>query len=304
MSARPAHTPYDGSAKPFTIGLGPLDLHDWMEIDDRLPDYLAQKEALIGSRRAVVFRAAPGAAAAQAETLALILEHLPRRYPDIYRRDGSLMHIVPAGMAVDLASDEPPLLTAGRLVQEDLVLMIRPEGGEGWVLGAASLCFPSSWSLEEKFGQTMEVIHGAIPGFGPGTRNAVLIDRMFSNLRPELPVQRVNWSLDSEEDLHHPKAKTDRIRLPFLDPGFDNTFIRVERQTLRRLPETGAVLFTIKVYVDPVAALLHHGKGSELAEGLAGQIAALDEAQLAYKGMAGRREALVGLLKRVADASA
>lgn len=304
MSARPAHTPYDGSAKPFTIGLRPLDLHDWMEIDDRLTDYLAQKEALIASRPNVVFRAAPSSLEAQEETLRLIAEHLPQRYPDSYIREGSVIRILSSGKTVELDGEEPPLLTAGRLVQEDLVLMTRPEDAQGWVLGAASLCFPSSWSLEEKFGQTMEHIHGAIPGFGPGTRNALLIDRMFGNLRPELPVQRVNWSLDSEEDLHHPKAKTDRVRLPFLDPGFDNTFIRVERQTLRRLPETGAVLFTIKVYVDPVAALLRHGKGAELAEGLAGQIAALDEAQLTYKGMAGRREALVGLLKRVSCAAA
>ena len=38
MSARavPRHTPYDGSVKPFTIGLRPLDPAEWIEVDDRL----------------------------------------------------------------------------------------------------------------------------------------------------------------------------------------------------------------------------------------------------------------------------
>jgi hypothetical protein len=32
------HTPYDGSSKPFTIGLKPLDLNAWIEVDDHLHD--------------------------------------------------------------------------------------------------------------------------------------------------------------------------------------------------------------------------------------------------------------------------
>ena len=32
-------------------------------------------------------------------------------------------------------------------------------------------------------------------------------------------------------------------------------FIRVERQTLRKLPVTGDILFTIRIHLDPMAAL-------------------------------------------------
>ncbi len=42
----PAHTPYDGSAQPFTIGLQQLDPKDWIEIDGDLLGYLAEKERL------------------------------------------------------------------------------------------------------------------------------------------------------------------------------------------------------------------------------------------------------------------
>ena len=91
------------------------------------------------------------------------------------------------GQAVDghdqPAGDDPPLLTAARLVAEDLLLLFRDE--TGWRLGAAALCFPSSWVLAEKFGQQLETIHAPVPGFGPQSRNAQLIGRMFDAARPE-----------------------------------------------------------------------------------------------------------------------
>ena len=35
MTAVPVHTPYDGSSKPFSIGLKQLDLNEWIEVGVR-----------------------------------------------------------------------------------------------------------------------------------------------------------------------------------------------------------------------------------------------------------------------------
>ena len=49
MSFRPpTHTPYDGSSKLFTIGLKPLDLGAWIEVDEYLLPYLTEKRRLYG----------------------------------------------------------------------------------------------------------------------------------------------------------------------------------------------------------------------------------------------------------------
>jgi hypothetical protein len=173
---------------------------------------------------------------------------------------------------------------------------------DGWRLTAASLSFPSSWSLAEKFDRPMHAIHETVPGFEAGTRNAELIERMFSNLRPERPVWRLNWSIYPDADLHHPKSKV--IGSDFVSEiRPDEAFVRVEKQTLRRLPETGAVLFTIRIYVDPLAALIEHGEGARLAESLKQQLAALSDAELDYKGLRPRRAALTAALDRVASLS-
>ena len=297
---RPARTPYDGSARPFTIGLKPLDPADWIEVDDRLDAYLAEKDRLLADAPADVFGAEPGTEAAQQEVLDLLVHHLPVRFPGTYRRSGAAMAVAPSGRTVDLADAAvPPLERAARLVQEDLVLMRRDEGG--WRLVAGVLCFPSSWSLAEKFGRPLQVIHNPVPDFGEGTRTAMVIARIFDNLKVDQPVVRMNWSLYDDDLLHHPLPSDERGRR-FPAGAFETgVFVRVERQTLRRLPVSGDIVFTIRIHVDPIAALAHHPDGQRLAHALAEQMMALDAGQLVYKGLFHDRDALVGELTELAD---
>lgn len=291
------HTPYDGSSKLFQIGLKPLDPADWIEVDARLPDYLDEKARVTAAHPAETFVAEPGSEAGQAELLELLVEHLCVRFPQVHRRDGDAIEIVPAGRRVVLAK-APPLRVAASLVQEDLVLLRR--GESGWRLAAGSLCFPSSWSLREKFGRPMHEVHGPVPGFGAGTRNAQLIERMFDNLRSETPVIRWNWSLYGDDRLFHPETA---------DPGAlrfgageraENVFLRVERQTLRRLPRTGDIVFTIRIHVDPLATLERQPDAGRIAVALVAQLLALDAAQLDYKGLTRERDRLVRRLDEIA----
>ena len=75
-----------------------------------------------------------------------------------------------------------------------------------------------------------------------------------------------------------------------------SAFIRVERQTLRRLPNSGDILFTIRIYVDPLAALARHPEGRSLARSLRDQLVALDEPQAAYKALLAHRGRIVAAL--------
>jgi hypothetical protein len=300
----PIHTPYDGSATPFTIGLKPLDWNEWIEIDGRLEAYLAEKERLAALHGDAVFKAEAGTGEAQGEVLSMLAEFLAARFPEVYRRSGDIMHIG-AGRTVDLRTGfEPPLRTAARLVAEDLVLM--RHGDEGWRLAAASLSFPSSWSLAEKFGRTLQDIHEPVPRFGRGTRSAELIERMFDKLQGQ-GVQRLNWSLQPDPGLYKPLSAMQRVERSDrpLDrfPGTDAAaaaFIRVERQTLRKLPISGDILFTIGIHVDPMTALRAHPQRARVAASFAAQLAALDTAQLDYKGLAADRDRLVASLEAMA----
>jgi hypothetical protein len=302
----PIHTPYDGTSKLFQIGLKQLDLKNWIEIDDTLDFQLAEKRRIFADYHDKVFVAEPGTEDAQAEVLALLTEHLPARFPDCYRKEGDRLTVAGRSELDGLeARDLPPLLKASLLIQEDLILMRR--GEEGWRLAAGSLCFPSSWLLTEKFGKPMSGIHEPVPGFGPGTRNAGLIDRMFDMLQIVQPVERFNWSIQVGDALYHPLSNAGRIdratgrpiRFPDVEAAA-GAFIRVERQTLRKLSKSGDILFTIRIYLDPMAVLRERPDRAALAASFAGQLLALDTEQLDYKGLTADRDRLVEALRRIA----
>ena len=303
MIAGPTHTPYDGSAKPFSIGLKPLDPEDWIEIDRHYRVQLEEKDRLIAERPGDVFAARADTDAAQREVLDKVVDHLIRGHARIFPgRDewdflgGRLPRFQLHG------SDEPPLQIAARFVQEDLVLMRRMD--DGWRLVAASLCFPSSWTLSEKFDRPLEQIHKPVPGFGPDTRMATVIHRIFDNLQPGQLVLRYNWALATDDHLYHPASEVQKTGgTPADVPRFGSiaaAFIRVERQTLTRLPVSGDILFTIRIHVDPLTAIKAHPESRTLAAGFADQLTALDQAQLTYKRLVADRDTLVADLRAIA----
>lgn len=289
------HTPYDGTSKPFTIGLAQLDPGRWIEPDEALDFYLSEKAQLLAADRSSVFAAAAESEGAQRELLSLLTDYLLRRYPLIYRRRGET--IIVGGREADLNGDRP-ILSAGSLIQDDLAIMELKEGE--WRLTAAFIAFPSSWSLAEKFGRSMDEIHAPVPGFEGGSRNAELITRMFDRLPPDRFVERFNWAINGDGALHLPKSKSEGIGADAVALEEDRTYVRIERQTLRKLPETGAIAFTIRIYSDPLTALRNRPDAARLALSFIAQLRELTLPQAAYKGLVSKREALIAALAAIA----
>lgn len=307
---QPTHTPYDGSSKLFAIGLKPLELDRWIEVDELLMPHLAEKRRLYSEIPEKVFVEEDGTRAAQGEVLDLLVAHLSTSHCATHRDSGAGIEVAGPGnatAALPVALREAPLARASLLVQEDLILMRR--GEDGWRLAAGSLCFPSSWSLREKFGKPLQQIHAPVPGFGPGTRPAELINRMFDGLQGQA-VERFNWSIQAGDALYHPLSNVQRsdraVNRPTRFPDGDidaHAFMRVERQTLRKLPASRDILFTIRIHLDPMAVLARHPDKATLAASFAEQLNALDQDQLDYKGLTADRDRLVAFLGRIAEAA-
>lgn len=281
----PTYTPYDGSSKPFTIGLLQLEPERWIEPDGDLAEQVLLKRNLVAEHGELVLRAEPGTQEAQQEVLDLLTDYLPQYHPAHYRL---------AGTEPDIADEAiMPLYRAGLLVQDDLVIMRK--GENGWRIAAAFLAFPSSWRLSEKFGLSMDEVHAPVPGFQGGSRNAGLINRMFDNLSADRIVVRWNWSVNWSHALYHPDEKSAEEKRGV---SADKAVIRVERQTLRKLPVSGDILFTIRIYLDPVSVILAQPNATELAASMADQLEAMSDAEIAYKGLTEKRGELVDLLRR------
>jgi hypothetical protein len=278
------------------MGLVALDPDLWIEPDENFVAELAEKQRLFDARHDEVVAMRRGSEAAQREVLSLLQTHMARRHPALLRVDDDVLTVLPTG-AVYRARDwtETAIDLAGRLVQEDFCLMA--PGPEGYTLEAASLCFPSRWRLADKLGRPMSIIHEPVPGFGD--KLARPVDRFFDHLHADRPVWRVNWSLNDDPALFQPVRRqgreTDEAITP--DNAGERLFVRCERQTLRRLPSSGWILFTIKTYVDSVSCLAGR---PDAAAGLAGAVRSLPEGTRRYKNVAPYQEALLAWLDRVA----
>jgi hypothetical protein len=153
-----------------------------------------------------------------------------------------------------------PLDRAARLIPEDLLLLAPfPESAADdatavkWHLVAASLCFPAHWVLAEKMGKPLAAIHDPVPHYDE--RLAGPVDRFFNNMKIGPISARMNWSLQIGTDLFTPHRAQRQAAAGDLDNH--QLCLRLENQTLRKLPQTGFVLFTVRTHIEPVSRWKH-----------------------------------------------
>ncbi len=300
--AKRDYTPYMAeNAGRLSMALTPLDPKDWIEPDAHLAADLAEKERLLAERYSELFIVLPEARPGSEEVLALLADYLPAQFPNLYQRQGDGLYNRASGQRWDLANTSlHPLDLAGRLVQEDLCLMQLESDSGHYRLVGASVCFPTRWRLADKMGDTVGPIHAPVPGYEAQLSSTM--DRFFARLKTERPVWRVNWSLVDDPALYLPRGHGRRERDHGITPENvgEKLWLRMERQTLRRLPHTQEVLFTIRIYVHPLHTLAAH---PERAATLATAIRSLPPELQTYKSVRPFREAILAWLDKCAIAA-
>lgn len=238
-------------------GLNPVAPGAWLTVDEAYARQMAYREELLAEKGDAVVRLSPEARPAARELLATVLDEIAG-LPG-FVRSGSVM-TCPDGRVIEIDPADP-LATCGRLVQEDLVLMQRPEGADEHLLTGAVLCFPASWTLEQKFMRPLRRIHAPVEAYDENIARRV--QRLFDGIRVGAPIWRANYLVYADPDLHQPRREDDRRVAGSDGPHW----LRVERQALRRLADTGAVVFSIHTYVLPMAALTDEDRAAlSLAE--------------------------------------
>ncbi len=232
------------------MGTRALDPADWLRRDELAVSELPLRQRLLTEQRDRVFACTERADAPADETLRLVAAWLD-------------------GRGLREGDDQHPLARAAMSIQEDLCLMVHHDGA--WHLEGACLCFPSMWSLSEKMGKPLHRVHGPVPHYA-GELSA-RVDTFFDRLAPGKAVWRRNLSLWPCCLLWVPTNTIDRALWDAApaDPSHPRLWLRSERQTLRRLPRTGAVLFTIRVQMAPLSVLRHRpDRARDLAAWLRG----------------------------------
>ncbi|KLO16388.1 hypothetical protein SCHPADRAFT_901620 [Schizopora paradoxa] len=237
--------------------------------------------------------------------------------------------ILPLAVSYNL-DQEDPMKVSSLLIQDDLALML--EGSDGrYYFQAGGIIVPGFWRLEDKIGMPLEEIHlsGLVPQYREKLQNS--LDRFFRKLHVDKPVLRNNYffqivrpasdpsrldSIDPDElawsdttngDEDHFEQATKEPTLEAQESGSvqfqppkptkspEDIRLRTERQSLRRLPRSGAVVFTIRTYIFPVVEL---AKEPGIPGRMASAIRSWPEDVITYKGQRLYRDAILPYLDR------
>ena len=299
--------PFDTDTYAMTMNARALTVDRLIEVDPaRYRAEIAEKAAILASDYRYYFQAPPETVAHSWEAITLLLPNMARHYPqhfalhtagDEWHWENRLLGTeqrLTIGDATSLPL--PPLDWLGRQLQEDLLIMAE-DALRCTPLIAGQLCFGAGWCLDDKLGQSFLAIHDPVPIFGEQIGRSA--DLLMQRLKPDHPTARVGWSMTTSPALNHAPAVSHGRRDG--DPGVDPTnagercYLRVERQTLSRLPETRGVLFTIHTYVTPLAVVISADPQAR-ARRIAAVLRTMPEALQRYKGIDRFRDPLLAYL--------
>jgi len=212
-------------------------------------------------------------------------------------------------------------------MQDDIAIMM--EGTDGkYYFQAGLICVPGFWRMRDKIGMPLDEIHlsGEVPQFKEKLQ--LSMNRFFQRLPLDKPVIRNNYSIHivpprvpeaglgtevtlsdidpeelswsetvngPEDDFAHGRGNGPRDS-PYISPS--TLCIRVERQTLRRLPRTGAIVFGIRTYLFKVEEL---AREPGVAARLASAVRSWPEDVASYKGRKRYQDILLEFLDECAE---
>ncbi|KAF1978567.1 hypothetical protein BU23DRAFT_564150 [Bimuria novae-zelandiae CBS 107.79] len=271
----------------LTMGLENTTISDLIAMDNTYEQRLKIRYDLLRDAEHEVLAHRPAAAASVQEFYSWMTStYLPQRFPTIYT-------LTPTGLYNSVTSLTLPLTPTdasqalsllGANVDCDFLFMLpippgdaayRSEEGTKYRLEAFINCFPSGFSPREKLGLSLADIHSPVPSYAAKLQKSM--DRFFATLPVGRIVKRHNWTVTTHTRLHvlagnhmsEEEAAEEGVKEEE-EVDLGQTVLRCERQTLHRLPGTGALVFAFKTYTYPIRELREEGSGEALAQAVEG----------------------------------
>jgi dimethylamine monooxygenase subunit A len=305
----PPYQPYTWAAADFQLGLRPINPKQWLLMNANFAAIMREKRALLTAHTPKYYRTIPSSLAAQRELRERIVSHLLSDYPGHFSRHGSIITSRADGHQCDLLDDSvEPLLQLSYLIEEDFMLVEESEGAP--CISAASNVYSSSGRIVSSVGADIESAHKLVPNLNETL--APRINRVLGSVHTAAPCERFNWQLTPMATLFFPPdnpheanaeamhAVADRLRRNPLDAG-ELLWIRVERQTLSRLPDSKAVAFSLHTFSHPLASIK---ADSSSVRAMLALVRAYTPERLRYSEMDVVREPIIAWLESAANDSA
>jgi hypothetical protein len=240
----------------MTMSLESTTLSDLIPMDCTFRSRCQIRRDIIATQRHEVLACNPRAAPAVLELYHwLTSTYLPIRYPSVYTPTGTDLRnnvtgdLLPLQLSDHNAEDALKLM--GENIDDEFLFLLpstsASDTSKKYRLEAFINCFPSGFNTRSKLNQLLADIHTPVPGYAQKLEKSM--DRFFASLPVGKIIKRANWSISTNGQLfclagnHMSEADLDLDTEKEEDIDLSKTVLRCERQTLHRLPKTGALVF-------------------------------------------------------------
>lgn len=227
----------------------------WLEVDKDYCAKIAERKGLYQKYGKLVLDYQPGSELACKELMEMALQFYCARYPKHFQlsNDNTVFHNKLLNTSTIIANFHP-LVVIMNNIAEDFALVLRSEADGQYYFRAGCICSSLGWNVSTKIGKSLFAIHaGIVPDYEE--KMAFSMDRFFTKMPTSSPIQRGSWSLEAGAPLFMPPGDPHEASRAVQAEALraDEVTLRVDWQTLRRLPLSGAVVFNFKALFTPLA---------------------------------------------------
>ncbi|KAF2477401.1 uncharacterized protein BDR25DRAFT_364196 [Lindgomyces ingoldianus] len=231
-----------------TMSLTKLEPDWWLEIENTYEKRIKQRQELFEKHGEGVLQALPGSELACKELMEMALQFLCARYPHYFRLDKEKMVFYNGILSTESdLKNTHPLQVLLNNVPEDFAITLRDPITGYYSFRAGLICSALGWNVASKIGMQLHEIHKPIPDYKEKMQ-------YFAKKPTDKAIQRGSWGLEVDQPLYMPPGDPHEKHrdVQHADLSISRCHLRVDWQTLRRLPLSGAIVFNFKALFTPV----------------------------------------------------
>lgn len=250
----------------FTMGIRSMDWNSWIELDNEWGYFHEEKKKRLAERRDELVGTQEDVWDAAIELLMEFREFLPKRYPTLFKKTEKGINNLQTGEVFEFHNvprsefKMDPMEMAALMTQDDLAILREQDNGI-YVLRGGAVMLAGFWRLRDKLNLPLSAIHtsGEVPKYEQKLQKPM--DRFFTRLTVDKPVVRNNYFIQTDPDLAWSSSigPEDQQEVGWNTApeatDINTIYYRSERQSLRRLPISGCVVFTIRTYFLPMTKM-------------------------------------------------
>ncbi|KAL3423714.1 hypothetical protein PVAG01_05461 [Phlyctema vagabunda] len=236
-----------------TMSFNKMENDWWLEIGNDYVATIEKRKGIYKKYGKMIMDYLPGSELVCKELMEMCLQFYCARWPKYFSlsEDKKTFRNSLLNEDTDIKSLHPLHVLLNN-VPEDFAIVLRNEQDGMYYFRAGVVCSSLGWNVGTKIGMQLEEIHKPIPDYKE--KMSFSMDRYFSKMPTNTPIQRGSWGLEVGTPLFMPPGDPhEKLReSQQASLKIEECHLRVDWQTLRRLPLSAGIVFNFTALFTPV----------------------------------------------------